>query len=488
MSGFSQMTVQPTVSMPSGEGSTPTTVVAQALTGIVPFGVMLQQHVQSLAGTGGEVPAFLETALSGEEGALASQSGETLPLSAGVEWLGTLLLSHDAVEARVIVDEESTQGKDDVAEFFDAMGAFVPARMISPDLTTEQTGDGTVQRIAVPIGTPAQPPEGISLKQETTPEMPAVSLPVNHMPALVLGEADTSQTQATRLLESVKGSFSLDSAMDLVDGATPWRTVQPREGMVTMPPMGGTSMTAGQTLTVQTLTVQSPTVVQSLLSTLHASTPLIHFMRSSDTQESTPLLSVSITKEQTIDTGEGMLWAADPSRAIDMVGKTTDSARVSVPQLIPQLEQWIASQLPASSLQSQTVLKLMPEHLGQVEVKLMMQQGVLQATFMTESFVAKEALESNLNVLRTNLQHHGVVVERLSVTQPPPDPTTTSFYSDGRQQSSSQHSHSQPRTFVPAMTDEDTEGEWMRVMAHTQEPRLLDPFGRSREGTFSMRV
>lgn len=461
---------------------TSTTVVAEALTGIVPFGVMLQQHVQSLIGTGGEVLAFLETALSGEEGALASQSGETLPLSTGVAWLGTLLLPHDAIEARVIVDEESTQGKDDVAEFFDAMGAFVPAPVISPDLTTEQTGDETLPSSEVPTGTPAQTPVGIPLKQEATPEMPVVSLPVNRTSALVLGEVDTPQTRATRLLESVMGSFSLDSATDLADGATPWRTVQPREGMVMMPPMRGTTMTAGQTLTVQ-----SPTI-QSLLSTLHASTPLIHFMRSSDTQESTPLLSVSITKEQTIDTGEGMLWAADLSRAIDTVGKTTDSARVSVPQLIPQLEQWIASQLPASSLQSQTVLKLMPEQLGQVEVKLMMQQGVLQATFMTESFVAKEALESNLNVLRTNLQHHGVVVERLSVTQQPPDPTTTSFYSDGRHQSSSQHSHSQPRTFVPTMTDEDTEGEWMRVMAHTQEPRLLDPFGRSREGTFSMRA
>lgn len=483
MIGSSQITVQPTVSMPSGEGMSPTTVVPQALIGIVPFGVMLQQHVQSLAGTVGEVPAFLDTALLGEEGALAPQSGETLPLSAGVEWLGTLLLSHDAVEERVIVDEESIQGKDDVAEFFGAMGAFVPASVISSDLTTEQTGNETVPRIAVPTGTLAQTSVEIPMKQQDTPEMPAVSLLVNRTPPLVLGEADTPQARATRLLESVMGSFSLDPATDLEDGATPWRTVQPREGGAMMPLMGGTAMTAGQTLTVQ-----SPTV-QSLLSTLHASTPLIHFMRSSETLGSTPLLSAPIiTEERMVDTGDGLLWSADLSRAIDTVGKTTDSARVSVPQLIPQLEQWIASQLPASSLQSQTVLKLMPEHLGQVEVKLTMQQGVLQATFMTESFVAKEALESNLNVLRTNLQHHGVVVERLSVTQQPPDPTTTSFYSDGRQQSSSQHSHSQPRSFVPTMTDEDTEGEWMRVMAHTQEPRLLDSFGRSREGTFSMRA
>jgi hypothetical protein len=476
MIGSSQMTVQPTVSMPLGEGTTPTTV-AQALTGIVPFGVMLQQHVQSLAGTGGEVPAFLETALLGEEGALASQSGETLPLSGGVEWLGTLLLPYDTVEERVIVDEESAQGKDDVAEFVDAMAVRIAAPVISSDLTTEQTGDETLPSSAVPTGTPAQTPAGIPLKQETTPEMLAVSLLVNRTPALVLGEADTLQTRATRLLESVMGSFSLDPATTASDVATPWRTVQPREGGTMMPFMGGTAMTVGQ----------SPTV-QSLLGTLHASTPLIHFMRSSETLESTPLPRVPITEERMVDRGEGMLWSADLSRAIDTVGKTTDSVRVSVPQLIPQLEQWIASQLPASSLQSQTVLKLMPEHLGQVEVKLTMQQGVLQATFMTESFVAKEALESNLNVLRTNLQHHGVVVERLSVTQQPPDPTTTSFYSDGRQQSSSQHSHSQPRTFVSKMTDEDPEGEWMRVMAHTQEPRLLDPFGRSREGTFSMRA
>lgn len=62
-------------------------------------------------------------------------------------------------------------------------------------------------------------------------------------------------------------------------------------------------------------------------------------------------------------------------------------------------------------------ITLLPEHLGQVDVKLTMQNGSLVAQFVADSVMGKEALESQLAQLRLALQSQGIHVEKLEVTQ-----------------------------------------------------------------------
>lgn len=66
---------------------------------------------------------------------------------------------------------------------------------------------------------------------------------------------------------------------------------------------------------------------------------------------------------------------------------------------------------------AEAVISLRPEHLGQVDVQLSMQNGQLVARFMTEQVMAKDLLEQQITQLRATLQAQGIQVERLEVTQ-----------------------------------------------------------------------
>ena len=66
---------------------------------------------------------------------------------------------------------------------------------------------------------------------------------------------------------------------------------------------------------------------------------------------------------------------------------------------------------------SEARLTLTPEHLGQVDVKLSMQNGQLVAHFAAQTLLGKELLESQLSQLKLSLQNQGVQVEKLEVTQ-----------------------------------------------------------------------
>ncbi|MCM3782958.1 flagellar hook-length control protein FliK [Neobacillus mesonae] len=66
---------------------------------------------------------------------------------------------------------------------------------------------------------------------------------------------------------------------------------------------------------------------------------------------------------------------------------------------------------------AEAVISLRPEHLGQVDVQLSMQNGQLVARFMTEHLQARDLLEQQMSQLRTALQAQGIQVDRLEVTQ-----------------------------------------------------------------------
>lgn len=98
-------------------------------------------------------------------------------------------------------------------------------------------------------------------------------------------------------------------------------------------------------------------------------------------------------------------------------------------------------------------ISLMPEHLGQVDIKLTMQNGQLTAQLVTETVLGREALEQQLGALRSALQGQGIQVEKLEVVQQSSS-TTTLFRDHGQQQHSSRQ-YEQPSQSNRSAYEED---------------------------------
>ncbi|MCH5273875.1 MAG: flagellar hook-length control protein FliK [Lachnospiraceae bacterium] len=66
--------------------------------------------------------------------------------------------------------------------------------------------------------------------------------------------------------------------------------------------------------------------------------------------------------------------------------------------------------------QTNMELQLNPEHLGRVHLTITEKEGMMTAQFTAQSEVAKEAIESQMAVLRESLQNQGIKVEAIEVT------------------------------------------------------------------------
>lgn len=61
-------------------------------------------------------------------------------------------------------------------------------------------------------------------------------------------------------------------------------------------------------------------------------------------------------------------------------------------------------------------IRLKPEHLGDLRLRIMMDEGILSATFTAQSQQVKEILESNMSSLKQSLKDQGINVEKFVVT------------------------------------------------------------------------
>lgn len=93
---------------------------------------------------------------------------------------------------------------------------------------------------------------------------------------------------------------------------------------------------------------------------------------------------------------------------------------------------------------SEATIMLRPEHLGQLEVKLTMQNGHLVAQFMTEHSGAKDLLEQQMSQLRASLQSQGIQVDKVEVTHN--ESLSSHMYQDGRGSGSNQQQQSNQRS------------------------------------------
>ncbi|AZK47792.1 flagellar hook-length control protein FliK [Paenibacillus lentus] len=118
---------------------------------------------------------------------------------------------------------------------------------------------------------------------------------------------------------------------------------------------------------------------------------------------------------------------------------TSAAPAVPVEQFGKEISGFLVNKFEIVKLQgmSQARISLYPEHLGQVDVKITMQNGQLIAQFVTEHAFARESLEGQMAQLRSALQAQGLQVSKLEVTQN--SSLSSHMYQDGRQQSSDSH-------------------------------------------------
>ncbi|KIL35291.1 hypothetical protein SD71_14750 [Cohnella kolymensis] len=117
-------------------------------------------------------------------------------------------------------------------------------------------------------------------------------------------------------------------------------------------------------------------------------------------------------------------------------GKSGLPAQVPVQQFAQQMEKFLVKQfaLTQGNGTTEAKLTLTPENLGQVDVRIVMQNGHLTAHFMTDNAMARDLLESQMSHLRAALHGQGLQVERLEVVQQPSSSSNMSFLQhDGRQ-------------------------------------------------------
>lgn len=98
---------------------------------------------------------------------------------------------------------------------------------------------------------------------------------------------------------------------------------------------------------------------------------------------------------------------------------TRSETVIPVQQFSKEMSEFVVSKFEIVKQQGMTeaVISLRPQHLGQLDVQLSMQNGHLIAKFMTEHAGAKDLLEQQMTQLRAVLQAQGIQVERLEVTQ-----------------------------------------------------------------------
>lgn len=85
---------------------------------------------------------------------------------------------------------------------------------------------------------------------------------------------------------------------------------------------------------------------------------------------------------------------------------------------------------------SEAKISLVPEHLGQVDVKISVLNGQITAHFIAESAQARDLLELQLPQLRASLQQQGLQVDKLDVEQQ--NNLGSNYFQDQRQQQTSQ--------------------------------------------------
>jgi len=107
--------------------------------------------------------------------------------------------------------------------------------------------------------------------------------------------------------------------------------------------------------------------------------------------------------------GQGVLASVN-----NLADKGTAEARLEPIRVIEQIVQQMDMNVQPDS--SEITIKLKPEHLGKMLIHLSWEEGKLTARFITESQEVKNLLDTNLIILKQNLEANGIKVEKAEIS------------------------------------------------------------------------
>ena len=163
------------------------------------------------------------------------------------------------------------------------------------------------------------------------------------------------------------------------------------------------------------------------------------------------------------------LKAADQFQTfIDNLVKTTQDLQVDFNGNLTQVTELrdIANQildrikLSVTTNQASMELQLNPENLGKVNLTVQSKNGIMTAQFVVQNELSKEAIESQLHVLRETLNSQGVKVEAIEVTVSAYAFDQNTNQDAGNQQETEKNNNSKKITLEDALTmSEDLEDQ-----------------------------
>jgi flagellar hook-length control protein FliK len=158
--------------------------------------------------------------------------------------------------------------------------------------------------------------------------------------------------------------------------------------------------------------------------------------------------SISAT-EQSSDSSTQPAWTFMKNdtlaSAVPTLGNAALPDQVPVQQFAQQIEKFLVKQflLTQGNGTSEAKLTLNPEHLGQVDIRIIMQNGQITAQFMTDNAAARDLLDNQMSQLRSALHGQGLQVDRLDVVvQQPSSSSNASFLQQEQRQPNSGNGNS----------------------------------------------
>ncbi|WP_217595921.1 flagellar hook-length control protein FliK [Cohnella sp. GbtcB17] len=184
------------------------------------------------------------------------------------------------------------------------------------------------------------------------------------------------------------------------------------------------------------------------------------------TEQATVVDAAAETAEQPVT----LNWqpiASDTGVQPDGASGAKQQAQVTVPasQFAEQMDKFLVKQFKLTSGNgiSEANINLHPEHLGEVQIRLTIQNGVLNAQFVAHNEAAKELLENQMAQLRGTLQNQGIQVERVEVVQQQqPTAESPSFMNQEQRRQNSQGGGEAKRSRDGVETLEEFEEELER--------------------------
>lgn len=132
-----------------------------------------------------------------------------------------------------------------------------------------------------------------------------------------------------------------------------------------------------------------------------------------DSQSFTSQEETSSNHQDTPTPGEQFLQNLTNTFVKEAVPGQEQEQVISIREIAQQIIEQV--KIVIQPAQTSMEMQLNPEHLGKVNLNITSKDGVMTAQFLTQTQVAKEAIESQIQTLRETLEQQGIKVEAIEV-------------------------------------------------------------------------